>query len=86
MAEYPRPEPAKIRGKVTRADYGKGSKSERIAIFIETDTGRYLLRRKNGPAFMDAELNKYVGRTVACDGFVVGTTFIADHIAILKHR
>jgi hypothetical protein len=83
MADAAQPEPVKnLRGTVTRGDYAKGSKSERVAVFLETTEGRFLLRRKNGPAFADMKLERYVGHTVACDGFLVGTTVLAVHISI----
>ena len=72
-----------LRGHVVRAGYGKGSKSERPALFIETADGRYLLRRKAGPSFGDTELDSYVGLEVACDGFIVGTTLLADKIRVI---
>ena len=82
MAEPSGPEPVtKLRGKVTSGEYGKGTKSEHDAIFIETSRGRYILRRKSGPAFADSSLHRYVGHTVECDGFIVGTTLLADSIA-----
>jgi hypothetical protein len=70
----------KLRGRVSRGDYAKGSKSERDAVFIDTNDGRYLLRRKGGPVFADDELERHVGRTVECDGFLVGSTLLADSI------
>ncbi len=77
------PVPVKqLRGQVTRDTYGKGSKSERVAIFLETATKRYVLRRKTGPAYADKMLDKYVGRTVTCDGFLLGTTLLAETIRV----
>jgi hypothetical protein len=73
----------KLRGRVTQGEYGKGSKSERQAVFIETERGRYLLRRKEGPVFADTQLRRYVGHTVECDGFVVGTTLLAERIDLI---
>ena len=70
----------KKRGQVTRGTYGGGTKSEREAVMIETSEGRYVLRRKNGPAFGDTELDRYVGHTIECDGFLVGTTLLAERI------
>jgi hypothetical protein len=69
-----------LRGRVTRGPYAAGSKSEREAVFIETADARYLLRRKSGPVFADAELERYVGHAVVCDGFVLGTALLADSI------
>lgn len=77
------PTPVKgLRGRVTRGLYAQGSKSEREAVFLETDKGRYVLRRKTGPVFGDAELEQYVGREVVCDGFLVATTFLAERIEV----
>jgi hypothetical protein len=80
-----RPEPVKnLRGQVSRAPYAKGTKSARRAIFIETDNGRYVLRRKGGPAFADAKLKRLVGQTVECDGFLTETTLLAERIEVVK--
>lgn len=73
-----------VRGRVTRGLYAQGSKSEREAIFLETKVGRYVLRRKTGPVFGDVELEQYVGREVSCDGFLVGTTLLAERIQLLE--
>jgi hypothetical protein len=73
-----------LRGHVTRGVYGKNTKSEREAIFIETGTERYILRRKTGPAYADKQLDRYVGRTVMCDGFLLGTTLLADTISVME--
>jgi hypothetical protein len=83
MADSSRPEPVKnLRGTVTRGGYAKGSKSERVAVFLETAEGRFLLRRKGGPAFADVKLERYVGHTIELDGFLVGTTVLAVRISI----
>ena len=79
------PEPIQqLRGQVTRGEYGAGSKSERTAVFIDTGRGRYLLRRKGGPAFADAALDRYIGQTVECDGFLLDTTLLAERIEIVS--
>lgn len=76
-----KPVPVKgLRGRVTCGLYAQGSKSEREAVFLETDKGRYVLRRKTGPVFGDVELEQYVGHDVVCDGFLVGTSFLAEQI------
>jgi hypothetical protein len=56
-------------GKVTKRLFGKGSKSESEAIFLETEEGRYVLRREGGNPFHDPELQKIVGKTIRCTGF-----------------
>ncbi len=80
-----KPVPVKgLRGRVTRGLYAQGSKSEREAVFLETESGRYVLRRKTGPAFGDIELEQYVGLEVICDGFLVSTTLLAELIQIVR--
>jgi hypothetical protein len=52
-------------------------------VFIDTARGQYVLRRKDGPVFGDDALKKYVGRTVACNGFLTGTTLLAERIDVV---
>lgn len=73
-----------LTGTVARGSFGKGSKSEREAIWLEADGRRLVLRRKGGPSFDDHSLEKYVGKTVKCDGFVVGYSLLAERIEILR--
>lgn len=85
MGDSVRPERVeKLRGRVTRGAYATGSKSERTAVFIDTGERRYVLRRKDGPVFADAELDRYVGQSVECDGFLVGTTLLAERIDTIR--
>ena len=84
MPDTSQPVPVtKLRGKVSRGTYAKGSKSEREALFVETSDGRFVLRRKGGPAFADTKLERYFGHEVECDGFLVGSTLLAEHIAVV---
>lgn len=69
-----------LRGRVVLAPYAAGSKSQREAVFLETPDARYLLRRKGGAAMGDDTLLKFINHGVACDGFVVGTTLLAERI------
>jgi hypothetical protein len=71
-------------GAVERGSFGAGSKSERIAIWIDTAEGRFVLRRKNGPSFGDKALEKYVGKRVKCNGFIVGYMLLAERIAVVS--
>ena len=73
-----------LTGQVVRGPFGAGSKSARDAIWLETPERRFVLRRKEGPTFDDKALNAYVGRKVACSGFVVGDTVLAERIDILS--
>jgi hypothetical protein len=73
-----------LTGTVVRAPLGTGSKSEREAVWLETiDRGRFVLRRKDGPTFGDRQLDKYVGKRVKCDGFIVGYMLLAERIQAL---
>lgn len=74
----------KLRGKVSRGQYGTGSKSEHTAVFIDTEQGRYLLRRKGGSAFVDDSLSQYIGAVVECDGFLLDTTLLVESIRPLE--
>ena len=77
--DFATPQPVtRLAGKVVGGLYAKGTKSERQAVFIETASGRYLLRRKTGPVFDDSELVDYVGHRIECDGFIIGTTLLAE--------
>ena len=73
-----------LTGTVVRGTFGKGSKSEREAIWLEAGSRRLVLRRKSGPSFADDALEKYVGKRVKCDGFVVGYTLLAERIETLR--
>jgi hypothetical protein len=57
-------------GKVTQKLFGKGSKSEHEAIYLETERDQYVLRRQGGNPFHDPELHKLVGKMVRCTGVV----------------
>ncbi len=65
-----------LTGKVTTGDFGVGSKSERQAVYLETPTGRYVLRRLGGNAFNDPAVSALVGKTIAASGEVRGYTFL----------
>lgn len=71
-------------GAVVRAPFGAGSKSERMAVWLETADRRLVLRRKEGPTFDDRALDKYVGKRVKCDGFAIDYTLLAERIEILS--
>lgn len=71
-----------LTGRVVSGPSGKGTKSEHAATFLETLDGnhRYLLRRKDGPAFDDPEVTRLAGKKVVCSGFLIGTTLLAEDI------
>ena len=69
-----------LRGTVRRGPLGAGSKSEREAVWLDTAQGRYVLRRQDGPTFGDSALEAWVGREVACSGFIVDYVLLAERI------
>ena len=69
-----------LTGTVVRGPFGTGSKSAREAIWLDTGDQRLLLRRKEGPTFGDRILDKYVGKHVTCDGFIVDYSLLAERI------
>lgn len=73
-----------VTGRVSRGPFGTGSKSEHEAVWIETADGRWVLRRKGGPAMGDDALDRYVGCTVRCDGMLLAHTLVAERIEILR--
>jgi len=74
----------KLIGEVVSAPFGTGSKSERMAIWLQSPERRLLLRRKDGPAFADRALERYVGKRIECDGFILDYTLLADRIKVLS--
>jgi len=72
-----------LTGEVSRGPFGTGSKSEREAVWLETGGRRLVLRRKDGPTFDDRALEKYIGKRVKCDGFIVGYSLLAERIEIM---
>jgi hypothetical protein len=68
-----------LAGEVIRKTIAPGSKSERAAVVLKTAQGtEYVLRRKGGNAFADAELDQLVGRHIRAEGLLHGYTFVLD--------
>ncbi len=65
-----------FQGLVVRKLFGKGSKSEHVAVSLETPSETFMLRRLGGNAFRDSELDKLVGKRIECEGTVVGSTVL----------
>ena len=72
-----------LEGSVARGRFGTGSKSEREAMWIDTAEGRFVLRRKGGPAYDDRSLERYEGKRVRCSGFIVDYSLLAERIDIV---
>jgi hypothetical protein len=70
-------------GKVINKPFGKGSKSEYEAVFLETEHQEYVLRRLGGNPFYDEEIQRLVGKTIRCHGVVVDYTLLISDWAVL---
>jgi hypothetical protein len=73
-----------LRGRVAEGPFARGSKSEQVAVFLETRAARYVLRRRDGPAYADQMLRELVGCNVECDGIIVSYVLIADRIEPIR--
>jgi hypothetical protein len=69
-----------LRGRVVCRVVGRGSKSEREAVLLETADGALLMRRRRGPSFGETGFEPLVGKTVACSGTIVGQTLLVDAV------
>lgn len=73
-----------LTGTVVERVFGKGSKSERTAIYLETDDGDYHLRRRGGNPFFDPELKKLIGEKVKATGMGNHQLFVASAMKKLE--
>ena len=72
-----------LSGSVVKKTFAEGSKSERPAIYLISDRGEYLLRRRGANPFRDPELEALVGHRVICRGTLHDYTFIMASCTIL---
>jgi hypothetical protein len=77
------PSMAEFVGKVTSGPFGKGSKSEHTAVYLETAQGRFVLRREQGNPFNDPVLQAMVGKTVRCEGELEDYVLLASECKVL---
>jgi len=57
-----------IEGRVIKGTFGKGSKSEHEAVYIDTGDHKYKLKRKGGNPFYDDILHALVGKKIVAEG------------------
>ncbi|MEO7991578.1 MAG: hypothetical protein ABI663_18640 [Chryseolinea sp.] len=69
-----------LKGKVVMKKFGKGSKSEHDAVYLETEKGDFVLRQVGANAFENTELKKLVGKEVIANGMVKDYLFLAKTI------
>jgi hypothetical protein len=63
-------------GEVRKGPIAGGSKSEREAVLLATDSGQFMLRRQGGNPFHDPVLEALVGKVIDCEGTLHGYAFI----------
>jgi hypothetical protein len=73
----------KLSGLVTRKTFGKGSKSEHEAIYLQTDRGEYVLRRRGANPFSDPVLEDLVGKTISASGTIKEYVFFVDEWKVI---
>ncbi len=66
-------------GLVTAGPFGRGSKSRHEGVFLETDVGRFVLRRPGANPFSDPVLDHLVGRRISATGET------HDYVLLLAH-
>jgi hypothetical protein len=73
-------------GKVIKKTFGKGSKSEHEAVFLETGPNEYVLRRRGGNPFYDEEMHKLAGQTIRCTGEVIDYALLISDWQVLNEE
>ena len=68
----------RFRGKVVSKLTSKGSKSERMAVQLDTGDELYILRRRGGNPFRDEVLEELVGKTIEARGRLRGQTLFLE--------
>ena len=57
-----------LTGKVILGKFGKGSKSEHDAVYLDIGEKQYRLKRKGGNPFHDPTLHKLIGKEIKAMG------------------
>jgi hypothetical protein len=65
-----------LHGKVVKQPVAVGSKSDHVAVLLETADGTFKLRRRGGNPFVDPVLEKLVGSEISGTGDVTHNQFI----------
>ena len=71
-----------LTGKVVVKSFGAGSKSEHDAVYLETDTASYVLRKVGGNPFHDPSLQKLKGKTITAKGIISNYLFLVSEVKI----
>jgi hypothetical protein len=74
----------KLSGQVVKQSYAAGTKSQHMAVMLDTGDQSLVLRRVGGNAFSDPELERLVGKRIEGEGVVQGSTFIMSSYSVLS--
>ena len=64
-----------LTGKVILKDFGKNSKSEHQAVYLDTGKEKYRLKKRGGNPFYDESLHKLVGKSIKAEGILTDYFF-----------
>ena len=70
----------KLTGKIVVKPFATGSKSDRLAVFLSTENGEYVLQEKNANPFESSKLEEMEGQTVIVDGELNDYLLLANEI------
>jgi hypothetical protein len=65
----------KLKGKIVEDTFGEGSKSEHNAVYLDTGTEKYRLKRIGGNPFYDETLHNLIGKTIELEGNITNHFF-----------
>ena len=69
-----------LSGKVVMKKASEGSKSERNAVFLQTENKSYVLRKMGGNPFKDTSLEIFAGKSITATGILDRNLFLAKEI------
>ena len=69
-----------LSGKVVMKQTSEGSKSERNAVLLQTESKSYVLRKMGGNPFKDTSLEMLKGKSVTATGILDRNLFLAKEI------
>jgi hypothetical protein len=69
-----------LRGRVERRTVGRGTKSERDTVVLDTGRQVLVMRARRGPSFGPTGYERFVGCEVTVTGTIVGHVVLVDEI------
>ena len=69
-----------LSGKVVMKKTSEGSKSERSAMLLQTESKSYILRKMGGNPFKDVSLEIFAGKNITATGILDRNLFLAKEI------